>query len=322
MLAVVSAMLLAGCQKAGPTTEPAAGLEIDGVSPELASQPSGEVTDDSGIIALERVTGVEAPDIDLNKAAAAPAVAAGVSALKVDVWVMSVPWGTVSSNEAFWKRMDETVVDVATYDLLYRNGMRVGGAPVEDWGYFKELLAKHPAAVQQTQLTTREEKTFELEVRKKVDGQTIFVVDANNSPVGRTYDLSDNLMVVGFRRSLARADAARVVVCPVVRSERKRLEVINSGGDKQAEIAYTKPEHLYEMNLVAEVPFDRFLVIAPSRDIRHPTNLGRNFLVEETPTERLEKVIVIVPSLGEVAGDKPRSTEKSKVSGKQPAGRR
>jgi hypothetical protein len=269
----------------------------DGATTRLAgdeSERGGEA--DSGVIPLERVEVAEAPDIDPSKPR--ERTADENPAVKLDVWVLAVPWGTVSNNEAFWKRMDETVVDIGTYDLLYRNGVRVGAASLEEWPIFKEMLDKHPAVVEQTQVTARAEKTFELEVKKDIESQTIFVFDADNSPVGRTYDLADNLLMVGFRRSVAKAGAVRVVVCPVVRSQRKRLE---AGKGQGAEIVYKLPEHLYEMNLVAEVPFDRFLVIAPSRDVRHPTNLGRNFLVEETPTERLEKVILIVPSRGEAA---------------------
>src|SRR3954468_15231941 len=45
---------------------------------------------------------------------------------------ITVPVGTVSRNEDFWKRIDETALDPARYDLLRRNGMRLGVAPVSD----------------------------------------------------------------------------------------------------------------------------------------------------------------------------------------------
>src|SRR5439155_23998356 len=41
---------------------------------------------------------------------------------------ITVPVGTVSKNEEFWKRIDETVMDPARYDVLRRNGMRLGVA--------------------------------------------------------------------------------------------------------------------------------------------------------------------------------------------------
>src|SRR4051812_45992675 len=49
---------------------------------------------------------------------------------KLDVYVLSLPLGTVSRNEEFWKRVNEQALDVATYDLLFKNGVRVGEAPL------------------------------------------------------------------------------------------------------------------------------------------------------------------------------------------------
>jgi len=42
---------------------------------------------------------------------------------------IAVPYGTLSGNEEFWKRIDEHSLDPGTYDLLYRSGVRVGQAP-------------------------------------------------------------------------------------------------------------------------------------------------------------------------------------------------
>src|SRR5687767_5663780 len=51
-----------------------------------------------------------------------PAVAA------LDVYQLTVPLGAVSRSQEFWKRVNETSVDVATCDLLQKNGFRVGVA--------------------------------------------------------------------------------------------------------------------------------------------------------------------------------------------------
>src|SRR5688572_30381845 len=65
--------------------------------------------------------------------------------LQIDLYHLSVPFGTVSGNEAFWKRVDEQAVDVATYDLLLKNGVRVGVAPVAEWERFRRVIEDHPA---------------------------------------------------------------------------------------------------------------------------------------------------------------------------------
>src|SRR5690348_9537112 len=54
----------------------------------------------------------------------APRDAQSAVPLKVymDVYQLSVPLGSVSRNEDFWKRLDENVIDVGTRDLLLKNG--------------------------------------------------------------------------------------------------------------------------------------------------------------------------------------------------------
>src|SRR5262245_6335138 len=46
---------------------------------------------------------------------------------------VSVPAGTVSRNEEFWKKIDEQAIAPAQYDLLRRNGMRLGQAPLGEF---------------------------------------------------------------------------------------------------------------------------------------------------------------------------------------------
>src|SRR5687768_16144984 len=51
-----------------------------------------------------------------------------VRAVHLDMYQFTVPHGGVSRSEEFWKRVDEQRIDVATYDLLLKNGLRVGVA--------------------------------------------------------------------------------------------------------------------------------------------------------------------------------------------------
>jgi len=57
----------------------------------------------------------------------------------MDVYEVTVPFGAVSRSQEFWKRVNETSVDVATYDLLQKNGFRVGVAPAAEWSYFRAI---------------------------------------------------------------------------------------------------------------------------------------------------------------------------------------
>src|SRR4051812_12548697 len=46
--------------------------------------------------------------------------------VNLSIYHLRVPLGTVSGSDEFWKRVDEHAVDITTYDVLYKNGIRVG----------------------------------------------------------------------------------------------------------------------------------------------------------------------------------------------------
>jgi hypothetical protein len=206
---------------------------------------------------------------------------------------LQVPAGTVSRNEKFWKRVDEQCLDPVTYDLLYKNGVRVGEAPIAEWDYFRQLIADHPAVATASDLVAAESKPVEFTVRKDIVGQTIFYYDRANQLVGKSFDASENLITIAFQQAPRKPQTMRVVLCPVVRSKYKRLEF--SPLNREMEITYTAPERLYDLNLKADVPVDNFLIVAPSSDASLPTSIGNSFFTLDGPAERLENVLLIVP---------------------------
>src|SRR5260370_20520778 len=86
----------------------------------------------------------EAPPPDPNAARRAPQII-----ILLDVYDLTVPAGAVSRNDDFWKRVDEDALDIASHDLLLRNGVRIGLGHDRDWTYFKGLLARYPQARKQ-----------------------------------------------------------------------------------------------------------------------------------------------------------------------------
>src|SRR5436190_22016106 len=57
---------------------------------------------------------------------------------------LSVPVGTVSRKEDCWKHIDENALDPARYDLLRRNGMRLGVAPMSEFETLRAMLQDTP----------------------------------------------------------------------------------------------------------------------------------------------------------------------------------
>ncbi len=208
---------------------------------------------------------------------------------------MQVPLGTISQNEKFWKRVDEQAVDVATYDLLFKNGVRVGEAPIAEWDYFRQVMEGHPAITKANTLIGVEGKPIELPLRKEARGQDIFYFDSTNALVGRTYDdQCENVIAMTMQSAPRQADTLRIALCPMVRTMRKRLtySVLNT---EVGEISYAAPERMYDLNLKVDVRLEHFLIVAPSSDSIRSTSIGGSFFLTNGTAERMETVLLIVP---------------------------
>ena len=211
----------------------------------------------------------------------------------LDVYQLTVPLGAVSRSREFWKRVDESSVDVATADLLQKNGFRVGVAPASEWGYFRAIIEQYPVSTKRTTVKSGGAGSIELEMKKGVDFQNLFYLTDDNRLVGRTYERCENLIAVGFQPAPRRPGRVRMTLCPLVRATRRKLQV--SVLNEEREFDYVKPERLYDLNLCADIPPDGFLVVAPSTLVNWSSNLGVTFLVEDGPTEKSEHVLLMVP---------------------------
>jgi hypothetical protein len=214
--------------------------------------------------------------------------------LQIDVYQLVVPQRTISHNEAFWKRVDEQAVDVATYDLLLKNGVRVGVAPVAEWDRFRELMERTPAQTKLNTMVGATGKPMELPMRKEVRTQHIFYFDKSNQMQGRTYDESANIVTMTVQSAPRKTDTLRIALCPVVRGMRKQLQY-SAMNNELGEVAYAVPERLYDMNLCADVPVNTFLIVAPSPQATWPSSIGNSFFVADGTAERMETVLLIVP---------------------------
>jgi hypothetical protein len=213
---------------------------------------------------------------------------------QTDVYLLSVPLGTYSTNDEFWRRIDEQCVDVATYDMLYHNGVRVGVAGQGELKHFEKFMQ---GVVPAQRLTVRatELRNVEIEARKDLPEQTIFVFDPRTqTPAGRSYDRCDNMVNLSFEPAPRKPGQLRVTLCPMVRAQRKHLEF--TAMNRENEYPYVSDERFYEMNLRADIPVDGFLIVTPSEFVsRLPSTVGRAFFTKDEPTQRCEQVLLIVP---------------------------
>jgi hypothetical protein len=236
-----------------------------------------------------------------NQVPAAPATRLRV--VQLDVYQLVVPLGAISRSEEFWKHVDEQSVDVGTYDLLRKNGWRLGLAPTAEWNYFRDIIDAYPASSKPTGISAAPGGgggAMEMMMKHGVPYQNIFYFTDANALFGRTYEECDNLLNITLQQAPRKAGEARITVCPTVRGIRKRFEVVNRDNEKEREIRYVHPERLYDLNCQVDVPIGQFLLIAPSPEVKWQTSLGATFLVQDGPAERLEQVLLFVPHVAEL----------------------
>lgn len=215
--------------------------------------------------------------------------------ISLDVYHMTVPLGAVSRNDDFWKRIDENRVDIATHDLLDKNGIRIGVGRDADWPYFKGLLGRYPTARSARGRTQAgKEGYIEMVMRGGVAQQTILGLDDHNCDWGRTFEKCDDLLGISYVASTHSPGEVVVKVCPIVRGLRRYFHV-SIMNNEETQIDLAQPEHLYDMRLEARLPLNDFLIVAPSRQSQLASSMGSTFLITEGKTDPTEHVLVIVP---------------------------
>jgi hypothetical protein len=208
----------------------------------------------------------------------------------VRIFLFPVPDGTFSGNEEFWKRIDEQVFDVATADLLYKNGLRVGEAPLTELETFGKYM-EGVLPLQDIQIPALEGGT-QLEMRMNQMQQTIFYLNQQNQSIGQSYEGSDNLLNVNFKAAPHKPKTVRLSLAPMVRASRKMLHYTTQNTEQ--EIAYDNPEYLLDLNFEVDLAPDRFLVVTPSPDAIRTSSVGHAFFKKETQTQQQEQVMIII----------------------------
>src|SRR5205823_1414765 len=125
---------------------------------------------------------------------------------------ISVPVGTVSRNEAFWKRIDENALDPARYDLLRRNGMRLGVAPVAEFENIRGMLQDTPAPAKVMGTIGVDARNLELPMRSDIPFETVNYYGERNELAGRTFDRSENIFNISYRRTPRKLSDVRLTI--------------------------------------------------------------------------------------------------------------
>ncbi len=211
---------------------------------------------------------------------------------QVEVYQILLPIGSISRNEEFWKRVDEYAVDVATHDLLLKNGVRVGLLHERDMQPIKRLIEQNPTQVQRSTLIGHGAKDAELEMNREVDFQNIFFFSPDNQVSGRTFENCTNAVTFSFEPAIRSVNTLRVSFCPTVRAVRRRLEFTAMNQEVEKYNAIT--DRLYDMNLRADLPSDCALIVAPSAESSRESSVGHAFFTRPGSAERQEYLLMVI----------------------------
>lgn len=210
---------------------------------------------------------------------------------RLECYQITVPYGSISRNEEFWKRLNEQCVRQDTYDLLFKNGFRVGTAPFSEWDSIKEFIQQNPGTVQTMATIGAEMKNLELEMKKGLLYQNLFAFDPSNELIGRTYERCDNFFNISYQKAPRKYGEVRLSIAPTVRSTIKRI--FATAINNEFEIEERKPTSYY-LGLTVDIPIESFVVLAPSVESSKATSLGKAFLVTDNPAEQMETVLVVL----------------------------
>lgn len=206
---------------------------------------------------------------------------------------ISVPVGAISRSEQFWKKIEERAIDIGTYDILQKNGIRVGiGAA----GEIEALLRPFDRTQLKPQVATfiaANVKKVDLPLKQAIPEQTIYDFDLKDVLTVRTYEAADYFMSLEFAPAPRKAGDVRISICPLIRTLRKRLVQVTDINTQ--EIEFKNPEKFFNLHLQVDLPLDSFLIVAPSPQGHAAMSLGHSFLISSGETQQYETVLLITP---------------------------
>lgn len=233
------------------------------------------------------------PVVAVRSAAPQDAAKAVPQAFQIEFYELAVSQGTISANDDFWKPFDETFLGLWKHEILNKNGLRVGRAPLVELSFLRDELES--AEQKQRSLIGAEGKDVEIDVRRNVHRQTLFFSNRHGEYEGRDYERCDNLFAASFRQTPRKPDHVRISLAPMVRAQRQRMEVANLS---TFEVRVFQPQTLYDLGVELDLGVDECLVLSPTQAaLDNQTLVGRIFMMEDRPAQRVEKILVVIPRL-------------------------
>jgi hypothetical protein len=206
---------------------------------------------------------------------------------------LQMPFGANSRDDAFWKLLDEDVVDVETNLNLNRNGLRVGRGRVADWpDYLKLLVAESAIKLEETRFTAG--PSFEdarLPMSDALPQELLFIYDDHGLTM-RSFDDCQNFFSLAFQWAPRKPGTIRLTICPVIMAWRTRRDY--SLSDDPAPVKYLERLNYYDLHFRADIARGEFLALGTTPATEDPNRIGSRFLTRDGPNQRYEELLILV----------------------------
>lgn len=221
--------------------------------------------------------------------AAAPRV---LHLVQLDVYQLEVPFGSISNDTEFWRRIDTDGIDPSVQRTLLKDGFRVGQGLIYDWPFFREIIDQHPVSTWVTSRIAYSERQEQLLVKKNQLPRNIFYFNTAGNLVGRSFDFADYELMLSFWPTPRNNGQIHVQLVPVIQPHRQILEHYELDGRDAVRIV--RPKFFYDLKLESDLSVDHFLIVAPSTTSDLESSLGNAFLVNPGPAARTETILIFV----------------------------
>ncbi len=208
----------------------------------------------------------------------------GDLSIELDIYQITVPYGSISGDDRFWKHIDEDHIDRRGSLSVYceNNGIRYGeGFRTGEWKYFESIMEREGATFQKSTMSRVKKGSLDFPLRgtalsRKQSSSSTRWTKSWKHPASLTTSVTIFFRCPSSRRPDGPA-IRELPVCPVVRNLIK--EIRPSPLNEPRSYEWFNREHLYDLRLREDVPQDHFLVIAPASLANLPNNLGHTFLI-------------------------------------------
>jgi hypothetical protein len=275
---LICAVSLAGCDSVSLTT----GSSGEAQSDRTAGDPPG-----AG----------QGPQTILPRMPEDPESLPQIRAVRLRLYTLEVPVGTISATEEVWSYLDEQALGARKNLTLGLNGLRVGLGRGEDWPDVAQAISRltgRKLAESQSRLLPG--RTAHLRLKKDAAPRTIFLFREDRTLTGKDVPFGDYVMTFTCGVNPHKTDEVLLTGLPQLRTVIDVPKPYRQDGvigwERGPRFDSFAPT-LFQLS----VPEGGFILMGPGSQSRRASSLGRHLMVKHRQGMPFETILVVVPEL-------------------------